>query len=188
MSLGVGESYVSKRSTVQAHKASSFARAPSRSRSAAARSPHPAYADEQGGHDGGIIQPLFGHLSDRRSLAWLMPLGPALGGVGVALAGLAPGACGGAQGGLSFTGAGTEDDASTGPAPTASTDPGTTGGALTHSHTTTSHTHTTAHTHTVPNSPKTTKPGTEIARNAICQGCSVPIIGQATSPAVASER
>jgi FSR family fosmidomycin resistance protein-like MFS transporter len=37
-----------------------------------------------------IIQPLFGHLSDRRSLAWLMPLGPALGGVGVALAGLAP--------------------------------------------------------------------------------------------------
>ena len=37
-----------------------------------------------------VIQPLFGHLSDRISLPWLMPLGPALGGVGVALAGLAP--------------------------------------------------------------------------------------------------
>jgi FSR family fosmidomycin resistance protein-like MFS transporter len=37
-----------------------------------------------------VIQPLFGHLSDRRSLPWLMPLGPALGGLGVALAGLAP--------------------------------------------------------------------------------------------------
>ena len=34
-----------------------------------------------------VIQPLFGHLSDRLSLAWLMPLGPTLGGVGVALAG-----------------------------------------------------------------------------------------------------
>jgi FSR family fosmidomycin resistance protein-like MFS transporter len=37
-----------------------------------------------------IIQPAFGHISDRRSLPWLMPLGPALGGLGVALAGLAP--------------------------------------------------------------------------------------------------
>jgi MFS transporter, FSR family, fosmidomycin resistance protein len=37
-----------------------------------------------------VIQPLFGHVSDRYSLPWLMPLGPALGGLGVALAGLAP--------------------------------------------------------------------------------------------------
>jgi FSR family fosmidomycin resistance protein-like MFS transporter len=37
-----------------------------------------------------VIQPLFGHLSDRQSLPWLMPLGPALGGLGVALVGLAP--------------------------------------------------------------------------------------------------
>ncbi|MHB8657272.1 MAG: MFS transporter [Solirubrobacteraceae bacterium] len=37
-----------------------------------------------------IIQPLFGHLSDRRSLPWLMPLGPSLGGLGIALAGIAP--------------------------------------------------------------------------------------------------
>jgi MFS transporter, FSR family, fosmidomycin resistance protein len=37
-----------------------------------------------------VIQPLFGHLSDRRSLPWLMPLGPFLGGLGVALAGIAP--------------------------------------------------------------------------------------------------
>jgi len=37
-----------------------------------------------------IIQPAFGHISDRHSLPWLMPLGPALGGLGVALAGLAP--------------------------------------------------------------------------------------------------
>jgi FSR family fosmidomycin resistance protein-like MFS transporter len=29
-----------------------------------------------------VIQPLFGHLSDRRSLPWLMPLGPALGASG----------------------------------------------------------------------------------------------------------
>jgi len=36
-----------------------------------------------------IIQPLFGYVSDRLSLPWLMPLGPALGGLGVALAGLA---------------------------------------------------------------------------------------------------
>src|SRR5438067_3662147 len=37
-----------------------------------------------------VIQPLFGHVSDRRSLPWLMPLGPALGGLGVALVGIAP--------------------------------------------------------------------------------------------------
>lgn len=37
-----------------------------------------------------VIQPLFGHLSDRRSLPWLMPLGPGLGGLGIALAGFAP--------------------------------------------------------------------------------------------------
>jgi FSR family fosmidomycin resistance protein-like MFS transporter len=37
-----------------------------------------------------VIQPLFGHVSDRRSLPWLMPLGPGLGGLGIALAGLAP--------------------------------------------------------------------------------------------------
>ncbi|HEY2321146.1 MAG TPA: MFS transporter [Solirubrobacteraceae bacterium] len=37
-----------------------------------------------------VIQPLFGHLSDRRSLPWLMPLGPVLGGLGVALAAIAP--------------------------------------------------------------------------------------------------
>jgi FSR family fosmidomycin resistance protein-like MFS transporter len=37
-----------------------------------------------------VIQPLFGHLSDRRSLPWLIPLGPALGGLGIALVGIAP--------------------------------------------------------------------------------------------------
>src|SRR6476659_6008222 len=37
-----------------------------------------------------VIQPLFGYVSDRLSLPWLMPLGPALGGLGVGLAGLAP--------------------------------------------------------------------------------------------------
>ena len=37
-----------------------------------------------------LIQPVFGHLSDRRSLPWLMPLGPALGGLGIALVGIAP--------------------------------------------------------------------------------------------------
>lgn len=35
-----------------------------------------------------VIQPLFGHLSDRLSLPWLMPLGPALGGLGIALVGI----------------------------------------------------------------------------------------------------
>jgi MFS transporter, FSR family, fosmidomycin resistance protein len=38
-----------------------------------------------------VIQPLFGHVSDRRSLPWLMPLGPALGGLGVGLIGIADG-------------------------------------------------------------------------------------------------
>jgi FSR family fosmidomycin resistance protein-like MFS transporter len=37
-----------------------------------------------------VIQPLFGHVSDRRSLPWLMPLGPALSGLGVGLVGIAP--------------------------------------------------------------------------------------------------
>jgi FSR family fosmidomycin resistance protein-like MFS transporter len=37
-----------------------------------------------------VIQPLFGFLSDRYSLPWLMPLGPALGGLGIALVGIAP--------------------------------------------------------------------------------------------------
>jgi FSR family fosmidomycin resistance protein-like MFS transporter len=37
-----------------------------------------------------VIQPLFGHISDRRSLPWLMPIGPILGGVGVGLIGIAP--------------------------------------------------------------------------------------------------
>jgi MFS transporter, FSR family, fosmidomycin resistance protein len=37
-----------------------------------------------------VIQPAFGYISDRHSLPWLMPLGPALGGLGVGLAGLAP--------------------------------------------------------------------------------------------------
>ena len=37
-----------------------------------------------------VIQPLFGHLSDRLSLPWLMLLGPGLGGLGIALAGIAP--------------------------------------------------------------------------------------------------
>ncbi|HEX8975362.1 MAG TPA: MFS transporter [Solirubrobacteraceae bacterium] len=37
-----------------------------------------------------VIQPLFGHLSDRRSLPWLMPLGPTLGGIGVGLVGISP--------------------------------------------------------------------------------------------------
>jgi MFS transporter, FSR family, fosmidomycin resistance protein len=37
-----------------------------------------------------VIQPVFGHLSDRLSLPWLMVLGPGLGGLGIALAGLAP--------------------------------------------------------------------------------------------------
>lgn len=37
-----------------------------------------------------VVQPLFGYLSDRRSLDRLMPLGVILAGLGIALAGLAP--------------------------------------------------------------------------------------------------
>ncbi len=37
-----------------------------------------------------VIQPLFGHLSDRRALEWLMPAGLIAGGVGIALTGVAP--------------------------------------------------------------------------------------------------
>ncbi len=37
-----------------------------------------------------VIQPLFGLLSDRHSMPWLMPLGPVLGGLGVGLAAIAP--------------------------------------------------------------------------------------------------
>jgi MFS transporter, FSR family, fosmidomycin resistance protein len=37
-----------------------------------------------------LIQPLFGHAADRLRLPWLMPLGVAMAGAGVALAGLAP--------------------------------------------------------------------------------------------------
>src|SRR5689334_16900417 len=36
-----------------------------------------------------VIQPFFGHFSDRRSLAWLLVVGPILGGVGIALVGVA---------------------------------------------------------------------------------------------------
>ncbi len=36
-----------------------------------------------------VIQPWFGHVSDRRSLPWLMPLGPLVAGIGVGLAGIA---------------------------------------------------------------------------------------------------
>jgi FSR family fosmidomycin resistance protein-like MFS transporter len=37
-----------------------------------------------------LIQPAFGHTADRRELPWLMPIGVALAGLGVALAGVAP--------------------------------------------------------------------------------------------------
>ncbi len=37
-----------------------------------------------------VIQPLFGHISDRRSLPWLIPIGPVLGGIGVGLVGIMP--------------------------------------------------------------------------------------------------
>jgi FSR family fosmidomycin resistance protein-like MFS transporter len=37
-----------------------------------------------------VVQPLFGHFSDRRPLAALMPLGVMLGGLGIALVGVAP--------------------------------------------------------------------------------------------------
>jgi MFS transporter, FSR family, fosmidomycin resistance protein len=36
-----------------------------------------------------VIQPLFGHLSDGRSLPWLMPGGVAIAGIGISLAGIA---------------------------------------------------------------------------------------------------
>jgi MFS transporter, FSR family, fosmidomycin resistance protein len=36
-----------------------------------------------------VIQPLFGHYSDRRSLSWLLAVGPVTGGVGIALVGVA---------------------------------------------------------------------------------------------------
>jgi FSR family fosmidomycin resistance protein-like MFS transporter len=36
-----------------------------------------------------VIQPFFGHTSDRRSLSWLIPVGPLLGGLGIALVGIA---------------------------------------------------------------------------------------------------
>ena len=35
-----------------------------------------------------VVQPIFGHLSDRRPLPWLMPVGVLVGGLGVALTGL----------------------------------------------------------------------------------------------------
>jgi FSR family fosmidomycin resistance protein-like MFS transporter len=37
-----------------------------------------------------VIQPAFGYVSDRLSLPWLMPLGPLLGGLGIACVGFAP--------------------------------------------------------------------------------------------------
>jgi len=37
-----------------------------------------------------LVQPLLGHISDRRPLPWLMPLGVFLGGLGIALIGIAP--------------------------------------------------------------------------------------------------
>ncbi|MHB1836321.1 MAG: MFS transporter, partial [Solirubrobacteraceae bacterium] len=37
-----------------------------------------------------VIQPLFGHISDRRSLPWLLPLGPLVGGLGIGLIGIMP--------------------------------------------------------------------------------------------------
>jgi FSR family fosmidomycin resistance protein-like MFS transporter len=37
-----------------------------------------------------IVQPLFGHVSDRVELAWLMPAGLALAGIGIGLVGVAP--------------------------------------------------------------------------------------------------
>jgi FSR family fosmidomycin resistance protein-like MFS transporter len=37
-----------------------------------------------------VIQPLFGHLSDRHSMPWLMPLGLVLGGLGIGLVGVMP--------------------------------------------------------------------------------------------------
>src|SRR5437016_4263431 len=37
-----------------------------------------------------IIQPFFGQYSDRHPLPWLMPVGVALAGIGIGLAGIAP--------------------------------------------------------------------------------------------------
>src|SRR5207253_5307842 len=37
-----------------------------------------------------VIQPLFGHWSDRRGTIWLLPAGVAVGGIGIALAADAP--------------------------------------------------------------------------------------------------
>ena len=37
-----------------------------------------------------VIQPIFGHYSDRRSLVGLIPLGPVVAGIGIALVGIAP--------------------------------------------------------------------------------------------------
>ena len=37
-----------------------------------------------------VVQPIFGHYSDRRSLVGLIPLGPLVGGIGIALVGIAP--------------------------------------------------------------------------------------------------
>jgi MFS transporter, FSR family, fosmidomycin resistance protein len=37
-----------------------------------------------------VIQPIFGHYSDRRSLVGLIPLGPLVAGIGIALVGIAP--------------------------------------------------------------------------------------------------
>src|SRR5689334_19720781 len=39
---------------------------------------------------GSLIQPLFGRWSDRRGAIWLIPSGVALGGIGIALASVAP--------------------------------------------------------------------------------------------------
>ena len=38
-----------------------------------------------------VVQPLFGHLSDGRSLPWLMPAGVAIAAIGISLAGIAGG-------------------------------------------------------------------------------------------------
>ncbi|MCX7857860.1 MAG: MFS transporter [Deltaproteobacteria bacterium] len=37
-----------------------------------------------------IIQPLFGYISDRRSMRWILPLSPVIAGLGIALSGYAP--------------------------------------------------------------------------------------------------
>src|SRR4029450_571115 len=40
-----------------------------------------------------VIQPLFGLWSDRRGAIWLLPVGVAVGGIGIALAAAAPSYC-----------------------------------------------------------------------------------------------